>query len=442
MPVAGAAARVRGSRIWCWHETGENQPMNSGLRILQLAHNHPSFHPGGTEIVALALHHEAMARGLDSWFLGALDTTQRQANPGTQMIALTDDHREAAIFFDDFRRFSLEQDDHYGALREFRFYLEKIRPDVIHVHHILNFGLEVFLVIRSVLPKVRIILTLHDYYLICANNGQLYKHETKQRCEGPSQIECMNCFPERSAADFVMRELDVNRALSLVDRVISPSAFLKDKFERGLRNCPPIDIVENGYVGAGPPLPVANPDRPLPRIPVFGYFGNISTVKGLGDLLEAAGILEAAGVTGFLLHVHGSQLYEDKAMDKKIKRASARLGNRLVFSGKYETNEIAEKMRRVDVVVFPSLWWENAPLVIYEALANQKLVISYPHGAAPEILARHSTGLLAERSDPAALADAMQRVIAEPSVATRHQVASVPRIANLLDAMLQIYQSA
>ena len=49
---------------------------SSGKRILQIAHNHPRFHPGGTELTALALHREALEQGLDSWYLGALDETR------------------------------------------------------------------------------------------------------------------------------------------------------------------------------------------------------------------------------------------------------------------------------------------------------------------------------------------------------------------------------
>jgi hypothetical protein len=66
-------------------------------RILQIAHNHPRFHPGGTELTALALHRQALMSGLDSWYLGALDETQILPNLGTQMIALSADQREAAL---------------------------------------------------------------------------------------------------------------------------------------------------------------------------------------------------------------------------------------------------------------------------------------------------------------------------------------------------------
>lgn len=423
------------------------------LRILQLAHNHPDFHPGGTEIVALALHREALRRGVDSWFIGALDDSQRAANPGTQMMAITPDQREAAIFFDEFNRFKLEQDDHYGGLRELRNYLEIVRPDVIHIHHVLSFGLELFFLLRDVCPQAKIIFTLHDYYLICANNGQLFKHaqlkpspskpvhpfapEMGERCDGPSLGQCLQCFPDSSGPDFVMRELDISRAVALVDHLVAPSFFLKEKIERHIRDCPPVTMIENGYVGSHQtPLKPETGNGAL----VFGYFGNISAVKGLSDLLAAAVFLQNRRRKDFVIHVHGSQLFEDERMDNAIEQARNALSDRLIFFGKYQAASVASRMASMDVMVFPSLWWENAPLVIYEALHHQKMVLAYPHGGGAEILARYRTGMTASRSDPLALADAMEKVLDNPSVTAAISV-SVPGIEEFFQACNVLYST-
>ncbi len=144
---------------------------------------------------------------------------------------------------------------------------------------------------------------------------------------------------------------------------------------------------------------------------VFAYFGNLSRVKGAGDLLAAAELLAARGVSGFSVQVNGSQLFDDKAFDDLLAGARAALGGRLIFPGRYEQGEIAARMAEADCVVFPSLWWENAPLVIYEALHHGKPVIAYPQGGAAEILRRHNTGILAAQWRPDALANAMQAML-------------------------------
>ena len=411
----------------------------TGQRILQIAHNHPRFHPGGTELTALALHREALQSGLDSWYLGALDKSQVLPNLGTQMIALSDDQREAALFSDGFRLFPLSQDDYFGFQREFREYLELIRPDVVHIHHVVNFGLEALFVIRTALPQARIIFTIHDYYLICANYGQLYIHETKQRCAGPTLTECLKCFPERRANDFALRALDIRNALSLCDQLVSPSYFLKQKFDRYLDSGQTIAVVENGYLGAD--IPPSKPREPGVDGFTFGYFGNVSAVKGLGDLLDAADILTKCGTENFRLHVHGSQLFEDKVLFDRMQSAKSTLGDRLQFFGQYQPEDMGRHLGDIDCLAFPSVWWENAPLVIYEALYHNRQVVSYPHGGAPEILKRYGMGVLAERSDPQALAEAMKCIVDDPSLAMMTPNQPVPARRNLLGAYSQLYFS-
>jgi glycosyltransferase involved in cell wall biosynthesis len=409
-------------------------------RILQIAHNHPRFHPGGTELTALALHRQALASGLDSWYLGALDEDQTLPGLGTQMIALSDDQRESALFTSGFDRFPLSQLDQFGFLREFMDYLRAIQPDVIHLHHVLNFGLEAFFAIRRTLPDVRIVLTLHDYYLICANNGQLYKHDIKQRCPGPTLAECLKCRPDKRASDFAMRALDIRNALSLCDHLVSPSHFLKDKFDRYLQPEHEITVIENGYLGAdiAPAASAAADDQPA----TFGYFGNVSAVKGLADLLDAADVLTRSGVADFRIAVHGAQLFEDKILYDRIQAAKASLGDRIVFLGQYQPEDMGRHLEDIDCLVFPSVWWENAPLVIYEALYHGRQVISYPHGGAPEILARYGMGIPAQRSDPTALADAMRTLIEDRSLAAKKPDRTIPGRDELLRNYLRLYQGA
>jgi glycosyltransferase involved in cell wall biosynthesis len=408
---------------------------NRSPRILQIAHNHPMFHAGGTELTALALHRQARAEEIDSWFLGALDNTQVKPNQGSQMIGLSEDGRESALFAEDFSRFSLSQEDFFGFQREFQHYLRWLKPDAVHLHHVLNFGLEALHVIRNTLPGARIVATLHDYYLICANNGQLFKHDVMARCRGPALHDCLLCVPQATANNFSMRHLDISNALGLVNHLVSPSHFLKTMFEGRFEKAPPITVIENGYIGEEQAVAST---RVASGPVVFGYFGNISAVKGLPDLLTAADILMQRGVEGFRIRVHGAQLFEDKPLTDRMSLARQRLGHRIAFSGAYQGDMTGQLMSGVDCVVFPSIWWENAPLVIYEALYHRRPVIAYPHGGAPEILRRHGGGVFPRASDPEAMADAMQAVIEDPSKLAV-EIAPVPTRADLFNAYRSLY---
>lgn len=377
-----------------------------GKRILQIAHNHPSFSPGGTELVALALHHEALKRGLDSWFLGAAEKLHLTPNLGTQMIAITPDQREAVIFAYVFNRFEFAQYDSGGFLWELKNYVEEIKPDIVHIHHLLNFGLESLFLIRQLLPDAEIYFTLHDYYVICANNGQLYDHDIRSRMDGPDVRRYLKIMPQYTPNDFTMRRLSFENALALCDRIFSPSYFLKEKVEANLKLRVPIEFLENGYFG-----PDVDP-APFPQIIEdhiqFGYAGNISAIKGLPDLLDACNLLAERGAIKFRLHVHGSQLFEDKTLADRIERSREELGRSVQYHGRYQQGDIPKVFGTFECLVFPSVWWENAPLVIYEAMHHQRDIVSYPHGGAAEILRRYDTGILAETSDPMALSYAME----------------------------------
>jgi glycosyltransferase involved in cell wall biosynthesis len=376
-------------------------------RVLQIAHNHPNYSPGGTELTALALHHHALKLGMDSWFLGATEKLHLTPNLGTQMVAITPDNRECAIFTWVFDRFQLSQPDSYGFLWELRNYLNDIKPDIVHIHHLLNFGLEVIYIIKRCLPDAKIYLTLHDYYTICANNGQLYKHDTNERCSGPDLRKCVQCLVDHGPNDFTMRRLAIENALSLCDKIISPSDFLKAKTERYLALTREIEVVENDYFGPDV-VPAPFPSREDRQVQ-FGYVGNISAIKGLADLLDACEILIERQTVDFRLHVHGSQLFPDDKLKTRIENSTQTLGRRVKYHGKYERDDIPRVFAGIDCLVFPSVWWENAPLVVYEALHHNRPVIAYPHGGAPEILKRYQTGILAESSDSEALASAMEK---------------------------------
>lgn len=406
-------------------------------RILQIAHNHPSFHPGGTELTALALHRQALEQGLDSWYLGALDSEQTLPNLGCQTIALSADHRESALFTDNFVSFNLEQPEYLGFLRDFSDYLLLVKPDVIHFHHLLMFGLEAVHTVRTTLPEARLVLTAHDFYLICANNGQLYKHDTKERCPGPSLRECVKCFSEAKAVDLALRRQDIAMTLRLFDRIAVPSHLLKTKLETYLDLRKPVEFVENAFLGettaVAPPRPDSDGEI------VFGYFGNISAIKGLSDLLDAADILKARGRDGFRIHVHGAQLFRDDALRSRMDAAGQSLGPMVRFLGGYKADDVVALMSDVDCVVFPSLWWENAPLVVYEALHHGRQVIAYPHGGAPEILARYGAGLIAGRATPEAMADEMERVLDDRSLALSATSGRIPGSRQLFAGYSPLY---
>ena len=98
-------------------------------------------------------------------------------------------------------------------------------------------------------------------------------------------------------------------------------------------------------------------------------------------------------------------------------------------------------MRAVDWVVVPSIWWENAPLVIHEARAAGRPVICSGIGGMAELVEDGVTGLHVPPGDAAALAETMRWPRPTPTAGTAWRGRSAPAShAAFVDAHLGLYQ--
>jgi glycosyltransferase involved in cell wall biosynthesis len=84
--------------------------------------------------------------------------------------------------------------------------------------------------------------------------------------------------------------------------------------------------------------------------------------------------------------------------------------------GRYEHRDVGRILGEVDVVVVPSIRYENAPLVIREAFLAKKPVVTTALGGMPEWIQDGVSGLLFRPRDVADLRQTLRRFIADPSL--------------------------
>lgn len=377
-------------------------------RILVVAHNHPDLHPGGTEIFAHDLAASYREQGCEVMFLGATNRIHRQAHPGTSLQATGADG-DVLLWSGHFDRFHLSQIDHYGALQDCATLLKEFRPDVIHIHHLVLIGAEFLTLARRILPAARLVMTLHDYYPICHHDGLMLRPTDKQRCQGASPSACHGCFPEIAADRFLLRERFIKTHLNAVDRFIAPSRFLRQRYVAWGLAAERIEVIANARP-ARMPAPHRASDG---RRASFGYFGNLNPWKGVLELLAAAQHLKAIGESDFELRIHGGAPFQSEAFTTAFDKALARAGGQVSHCGPYRADELPALMKEIDWVVMPSIWWENAPLVIQEAFQHCRPVIASGIGGMAEMVRDGQDGLHARPGDPAALARTMQRAMTE-----------------------------
>ena len=375
-------------------------------RVLVAAHNHPALHPGGTEIFAHDLFRAYQRAGCEALFLGATNQIHRQERPGTSFQSIGSSGDEVLLWSGHFDRFFMSQIDLYGVVPDIVELLQDFRPDIVHLHHLLLLGAEFPHIVRRTLPDCRIIMTLHDYYPICHHDGLMVRTKDKELCHGASPDRCHACFKDIALEKFVLRERHLKSLLSVVDGYVAPSAFLKQRYvEWGLPE-ESISLIPNGQPERIPAAPVEAHQR---RKPVFGYFGNLNPWKGGIVLLEAAKQLIAEGLD-FELRVHGATLYQSETFIEAIDKLFAETAPVVQRRGGYRREDIAGLIRSVDCAVMPSIWWENAPLVIQEAQGQNCPVITSNIGGMAEMIEDGVNGLTVPPNDPTALAVAMRRM--------------------------------
>ena len=375
-------------------------------RVLVAAHNHPALHPGGTEIFAHDLFRAYQRAGCEALFLGATNQIHRQERPGTSFQSIGSSGDEVLLWSGHFDRFFMSQIDLYGVVPDVVELLQDYRPDIVHLHHLLLLGAEFPHIVRRTLPDCRIIMTLHDYYPICHHDGLMVRTKDKELCHGSSPDRCHACFKDIALEKFVLRERHLKSLMSVVDGFVAPSAFLKQRYvEWGLPE-EAISLIPNGQPERAAP---AQAEAPARRKPVFGYFGNLNPWKGGAVLLEAAKQLIAEGLD-FELRVHGATLYQSESFIETIDKLFAETAPVVQRRGGYRREDIAGLIRSVDCMVMPSIWWENAPLVIQEAQGQNCPVITSNIGGMAEMIEDGVNGLTVPPNDPTALAVAMRRM--------------------------------
>ncbi|MDX1931806.1 MAG: glycosyltransferase family 4 protein [Capsulimonadales bacterium] len=203
-----------------------------------------------------------------------------------------------------------------------------------------------------------------------------------------------------------------------VDALIAVSRYHADIMTRRAKLIPDkVHVIYNGILldGYGPKPPLTAGQKP-----VLGYLARMYAPKGLTTLVDAYILLRERGRINHLqLHVAGAQTAADVPYVAQLqaKLDAAGYGRDVAFLPNLDRKEKVAFLRGLSVLSVPATYGESFGLYVLEALAAGVPVVQPRHAVFPELLEQTGGGVLCEPNDPAALADAVENLLRDPTAA-------------------------
>jgi len=141
------------------------------------------------------------------------------------------------------------------------------------------------------------------------------------------------------------------------------------------------------------------------------YVGNVKPHKNLGRLIEAFDLVRNRGLRQLKLVLIGDEISKYAALRRAVHQHQ--LHKYVRFLGYQSEDTLAVMYRLASVFVFPSLY-EGFGLPPLEAIASGTPVVTSNLSSLPEVAG--DAALLVDPYDPAAIADAIHRVLTDESV--------------------------
>jgi glycosyltransferase involved in cell wall biosynthesis len=157
-------------------------------------------------------------------------------------------------------------------------------------------------------------------------------------------------------------------------------------------------------------LPTAEDLRTRSESPDDGlilFLGRVEERKGAFDLIDAAALLRGR----YRLVICG-----EGAIDAAAQHARSRgVDGRVSFPGWIDGQGKRELLRRASILVLPS-YHEGVPMAVLEAMSWSIPVVATAVGGIPDIVTDGKEGVLVQPGDPAGLAQAIERLMDDPTL--------------------------
>lgn len=383
------------------------------MRILLTCDLYPPF-IGGAERQVQLLSRELVARGhevrvVSVWHAGL---PVRRLEDGVDVWRLKALMTQVPWFSSDPARRLHPPFPDPGLTLRIRRMIRRWRPDVVHANGWIAYSCAAALLGND----TPLVVSVRDYGYSCPLRTLM---ERGHISSGPGLAKCISCSSESyGLPKALVATIGVLANRPLLRRKLSAahsvSAFVSSIVERDLLGPGDSDILLRTLPDIAPdaaaaPVALLPSDdalvAQLPAVPFVLFVGALNRHKGIEPLLAA----HAAMTDPPPLVMIGSASPETPATFPAGVIVLRDVPHRVVM----------EAWRRSLFGVVPSIWPDPLPGVVREGMSQRRAIIATAVGGNPDMIVDGQSGLLVPPSDVAALAAAMERLVADGDLRTR-----------------------
>ena len=245
-------------------------------------------------------------------------------------------------------------------------------------------------------------------------------------CPNPSIKNCTKC------STYVVNEIEVeesqkhmNNIMSMIDVYVSPSHTLRNFFiSQG------IEEHKIKYLKYGFDTEKIKYNKKIFKTNSkinFGFMGRINTTKRIKFLVDVFNELPEENLF----------IYGNIGAQKRFLEA-----DNIIFKGGYNNNNINDVLNDIDVLIVPSIWYENAPLVIQEAFLSGIPVITSDLGGMSELVQNNINGFTFKVGSKTHLKEVITKITNNPKILNRLKNSrnSVVNIKDDAKEIIKIYK--
>ncbi len=399
------------------------------MRIVQV-NSHINL--GGAARIALSIHQQLLKDGQDSYFIYGRGEGSEQVK-NSYCIDRKVEVLYSALFS---RIIGLNGWGNKIATKRLIRFLEKVKPDIIHIHTLHGYYLNFQMLFEYLNSKnIPCVWTFHDCHSFTGNCG--YYFECNRWMNGCGKCQDIHGYPKSQFFDWTHYMWGKKRKLFTAGSnekriLITPSIWLQKEVEKSFFKKYQCITIHNG-------IDVENTFYPRGKElcrTKYRYSSNEKIVLGI-----AIGYSDPRKGAKYIV-----QAAKDLAEDIKVILIGWEKKNDWLLEGTSnivtlapigDMNVLAEYYSMADVFVLPSLA-ENYATVTLEAMACGTPVVGFDVGGIPEQLS-NGKGIIVEAGNQQAFTEAIRRSFSDTNLLRGKELAEKIQKENSIERMTEQY---